>query len=54
MGGVEEMEGALKLIPARTELVIIRGAGHELVSAKTVPDVTALVVKAFLAFVDGG
>lgn len=50
MGTHEEMQGALQLIPARTELMIVRGAGHELISAKTVQGVTETVVKAFLDF----
>jgi hypothetical protein len=49
-GSIEEMTAALKLITARTEVVIIQGAGHDLVSAKTVGAVTATVVKAFWSF----
>lgn len=29
-GSIEEMEAARKLIPARTELVVVEGAGHDL------------------------
>lgn len=47
MGSIEEIQEALKLIPARTELVIVQRAGHELVSVKTIGDVVATVVKAF-------
>jgi hypothetical protein len=44
------MTAALKLIPAQPELMIVRGAGHELASARTVGDVTTTVVQAFLKF----
>jgi uncharacterized protein len=51
MGTIEEMQEAVKLIPARAALMPVEGAGHELVSARTVGDVTATVVKAFWKFV---
>jgi hypothetical protein len=50
-GLIQEMTTALKLIPARTELLAVQGAGHELVSARTVTEVTATVVKAFSKFI---
>jgi predicted alpha/beta-hydrolase family hydrolase len=50
-GSTEELSAALKLIPARTELVTIQSAGHDLVTAKTVAAVTATVVGAFCKFV---
>ena len=50
-GSIEELTAALKHIPARTELVILRGAGHELVSAKTINVATTAVVEAFRNFV---
>jgi predicted alpha/beta-hydrolase family hydrolase len=50
MGAVEEMRQAMKLIPVRTELVIIGRTGHALASARTMPDVTATVVEAFGKF----
>jgi predicted alpha/beta-hydrolase family hydrolase len=50
MGRIEEMEEAVKLIPARTMLMPIDRAGHELVSGRTVGDVTTTVVKAFWKF----
>ena len=50
-GSIEELTAALEQIPARTELVILRGAGHELVSARTINDATAAVVEAFRNFV---
>ncbi len=46
-GSVEEMTEALKLIPARTELLTIEGAGHELLSAKNRNDLPQKVVHAF-------
>jgi predicted alpha/beta-hydrolase family hydrolase len=51
MGTLEEMQGALKLISAKTGLVTIQGAGHELASARTIEDVTRMVVEAFRKFV---
>jgi len=51
MGAVEEMREAVRLIPARTELAILEGAGHELASARTLPTVTRTVVEAFRRFV---
>jgi hypothetical protein len=50
-GSIEEMTAALKLIPARTELLAVQGAGHELVSARTVAEVTATIEKAFSKFI---
>ena len=45
-GSPEEMEQALKLIPASTELVIREGAGHDLKGA----DVTRLAIEKFVEF----
>jgi hypothetical protein len=42
-----EMEEALKLIPARTELLTIPAAGHELISKKNREQVVAQVVETF-------
>jgi uncharacterized protein len=50
-GSIEELTAALKLIPARTELMLVKGAGHELASAGTVHDVATAVVTAFWKFV---
>jgi predicted alpha/beta-hydrolase family hydrolase len=50
-GSTEELKAALKLIPARTELVTVQSAGHDLVSAKTVGAVTTTVVGAFWKFI---
>lgn len=51
-GTIEEMKAALKLIPARTELIAIEGAGHELMTAKNREQVEKRVVEAFLRFVE--
>jgi hypothetical protein len=50
-GTVEELTTALKLIPARTELMLVQGGGHELASAKSIASVTHAVVQAFRKFV---
>lgn len=47
-GSLEEVSAALRLISAKTALLSITGAGHELVSAKSAGEVTATVVRAFL------
>jgi len=49
-GSLDEMAAALKLIPARTELLRIAGAGHELVSKRNRDDISKTVVKAFRLF----
>jgi predicted alpha/beta-hydrolase family hydrolase len=51
-GSVAEMEAALKLIPARTELVTIAGTGHELANKKNREAVAQLVVEAFRPFLE--
>lgn len=50
-GSIEEMKAALKLIPARTELLTVERAGHELVSMRTKDDVARSIVQAFWRFV---
>jgi uncharacterized protein len=45
-GSIEEMQAALTLIPARTSLVPIQGAGHDLRGGKF--DLEQLVVRPFL------
>ena len=47
----DEMETALELIPARTELVTIAGVGHELATKKNRDAVARRVVEAFRLFV---
>ena len=46
---IAEMEEALKLIPARTELLPISGAGHELLSKKNREQAVPQIVQAFRA-----
>jgi uncharacterized protein len=51
-GSVDEMEAALKLIPAKTKLLRVDGAGHDLgFKAKAMPaELVGTVVAAFAAF----
>jgi predicted alpha/beta-hydrolase family hydrolase len=51
-GSLEEIEAARALIPARTALFPVEGAGHDLYRAprRAGPDVVARIVDAFLAF----
>ena len=49
-GSPKEMQEALKLIPARTELVIREGAGHDLKGA----GLEKIVVEKFVEFFGGG
>jgi len=48
---LQELQTALKLIPARTELFSLEGAGHDLGFRAGNSDLPALVVRKFLAFV---
>ena len=54
-GSLEEMERALKLIPARTSLIAIEGAGHDLLPSRRRPthsmDLPKTLVAAFGTFV---
>jgi hypothetical protein len=49
-GTQAEMETAMKLIPARTELLMVAGSGHELMTAKNRAELAGRVVEAFLRF----
>jgi hypothetical protein len=49
-GSIDELVAALKLIPARTELLPITGAGHELVTRRNRDEVPKTVVEAFRSF----
>ena len=49
-GSIDELTVALKLIPARTELLPISGAGHELMTKKNRDEVANLIVEAFRSF----
>jgi hypothetical protein len=47
---LHEMSAALKLIPARTELLQIAGAGHELMTKRNRDEAPKRVVEAFRLF----
>ena len=49
-GSVSEMTAALSLIRARTELVPIAGAGHELLTKQNRDELPMMVVEAFQSF----
>lgn len=49
-GSIEEMTKALKLIPARTKLLAVTGAGHELLSKKNGAELPETVIEAFRRF----
>jgi uncharacterized protein len=49
-GSINELGSALKLIPARTELLSVTGAGHELLSKKNRDSLPETVVKTFRRF----
>jgi hypothetical protein len=49
-GSIDELSAALKLIPARTELLPIAGAGHELMTKKNRDELPKSVVNAFQSF----
>jgi predicted alpha/beta-hydrolase family hydrolase len=50
-GTVEEMTAALKLIPARTELMAVSAAGHELMTKGNREKLVGMVVEGFRGFV---
>lgn len=56
-GSLEEMKAALKLIPGRTKLLAVEGAGHDLLpgkraqrSAEHLPEISHTVLAAFQSF----
>ena len=53
-GSIAEMEAAMKLIPARTELLPVPGSGHELISKKNRNELPGHVLQAFLSFARHG
>ncbi len=53
-GSIEEVIAALKLIPARTELLPVTGAGHELVTKRNRDELSKIVVEAFRSFIEDG
>jgi predicted alpha/beta-hydrolase family hydrolase len=52
-GSIDELVAALKLIPARTELLPITGAGHELITKKNRDEMPRKAVEAFRSFASG-
>jgi predicted alpha/beta-hydrolase family hydrolase len=48
-GSIAEIETAMKLIPAQTELIAIAGVGHELMNARNRDAVAERIVQVFLA-----
>ena len=50
-GTIDEMGAALKLIPARTELLPVESAGHELMSARNRDALPDQIATAFARFV---
>lgn len=50
-GTREELQSALTTIPARTELMMVAGVGHELLPKRKSDDLPNRVVRAFLNFV---
>ena len=50
---IEELTAALKLIPARTELLPITAAGHELLTRQNRDNLPKQIVEAFRSFADG-
>ena len=46
-----ELDAALRMIPGRTELMMLAGAGHELMSKKNSEELPGRVVEGFLQFV---
>jgi predicted alpha/beta-hydrolase family hydrolase len=51
-GSIDELKSALNLIPARTELLSIAGAGHELLSKKNREELPEMIVKTFRRFAE--
>jgi uncharacterized protein len=49
-GSIDEVAAALKLIPARTELLPVTGAGHELATKQNRDELSKTVVEAFRRF----
>jgi uncharacterized protein len=49
-GSMVEMEAALKLIPARTELLPVAGSGHELLTKQNRDEIAQSVVETFRLF----
>jgi uncharacterized protein len=52
-GSLDEVAAALELIPARTELLPVNGAGHELVAKRNRDEVSKIIAEAFRIFAYG-
>jgi hypothetical protein len=52
-GTVAELSAALKMIPARTEVLPVQSAGHELLNPKNRAELPQRIVEAFREFFDG-
>jgi predicted alpha/beta-hydrolase family hydrolase len=52
-GSIAEMEEAIRLIPARTQLLAVPDGGHELITPRNRRQVAELIVKTFLKFAAG-
>jgi uncharacterized protein len=52
-GSISEIEEALKLIPARTRLVPVESAGHELMSRRNRDKLPRSIVEVFMGFIEG-
>jgi uncharacterized protein len=51
-GSIDEVVAALQLIPARTELLRVTGAGHELATKRNRDEVSQIVAAAFRSFLN--
>jgi predicted alpha/beta-hydrolase family hydrolase len=51
-GSIAELTAAMQLIPVRTELFPIQGAGHELISQRTVDELPPAIASAFRGMFD--
>ena len=49
-GSIDEMTAALQLIPSRTELLPVTGAGHELLTKRNRDELSKIVVDSFRSF----
>jgi hypothetical protein len=53
-GTITELETAVRLIPARTELLPVEGAGHELIGKRNRDALPRAVIEAFRSFTESG
>jgi len=52
-GSIAEIEEALRLIPAQTQLLLVTGAGHELMTKRNRDELPQLIVGTFRSFAAG-